>query len=163
MLHWTPGFIKALISLVSAMFFVNHFAYLSVGRFDYQYNMKTNIITGMCYIHLLMDKKKRSRINKFALDAQLSFQGIATGTGWIVWYLSQRKNRPYSWKIMLFQILVGISLLLEVNDFPPLFWVLDAHALWHLSTVLPTVLLYRYLEYCAITKNFILFEISFQF
>lgn len=61
MLHWTPGFIKALISLVSAMFFVNHFAYLSVGRFDYQYNMKTNIITGMCYIHELIDEIKKKR------------------------------------------------------------------------------------------------------
>lgn len=64
MLHWTPGFIKALISLVSAMFFVNHFAYLSVGRFDYQYNMKTNIITGMCYIHELIDEIEKKEIPK---------------------------------------------------------------------------------------------------
>lgn len=79
------------------------------------------------------------------------FEGITTGVGWIIWYLSQRKKRPYSWKIMLFQVLVGISLLLEVNDFPPLLWVLDAHALWHLSTVLPTVLLYRY---CMLKRIF---------
>lgn len=46
MIHRTSGFIKAFISLASITFFVNHFAYLSDGRFDYQYNMKTNIITG---------------------------------------------------------------------------------------------------------------------
>lgn len=73
----------------------------------------------------------------------LSFAGIATGTGWIIWYFLQDKRRSYRWKILLFQLLVAISLLLEVKDFPPLFWVLDAHALWHLSTVLPTILLYR--------------------
>lgn len=72
------------------------------------------------------------------------FTGIATGIGWVIWYAMQRNKHPYAWKILLFEILVAISLLLEVNDFPPLFWVLDAHALWHLSTVLPTVLLYRY-------------------
>lgn len=115
MLHWTSKKVKAFISLIVFVFFVNHFAYLSVGRFDYAYNMKANIVTG-----------------------------IATGIGWIGWYVMQRKRKPYAWKILLFQMLVGISLLLELNDFPPLFWVLDAHSLWHLSTVLPTVLLYRW-------------------
>lgn len=69
--------------------------------------------------------------------------GIATGVSWVIWYFLQRKKKSYAWKMFLFQVLIAISLLLEVNDFPPLFWVLDAHALWHLSTVLPTVLLYR--------------------
>lgn len=69
--------------------------------------------------------------------------GIATGVSWVIWYFLQRKKKSHAWKMFLFQVLIAISLLLEVNDFPPLFWVLDAHALWHLSTVLPTVLLYR--------------------
>ncbi|XP_031640517.1 post-GPI attachment to proteins factor 3 [Contarinia nasturtii] len=116
MVHWSKIWVKSLISLGSILFFLNHFSYLSVGRFDYQYNMKANILTG-----------------------------ILTGIGWVIWYLLQRKKRPYSWKILLFQFLVAISLLLEVNDFPPLFWVFDAHALWHLSTVLPTILLYSFL------------------
>lgn len=34
--------------------------------------------------------------------------------------------------------------LLELLDFPPLFWVLDAHALWHISTVPLNVLFYRW-------------------
>lgn len=47
MVHWSSSWVKSSISLVSAMFFINHFVYLSIGRFDYQYNMKTNILTGM--------------------------------------------------------------------------------------------------------------------
>lgn len=81
------------------------------------------------------------------------FLGIATGIGWVIWYFLQRKRKSYAWKMLLFQVLIAISLLLEVNDFPPLFWVLDAHALWHLSTVLPTVLLYR-LDESIIIKYF---------
>lgn len=88
-----------------------------MGRFDYSYNMKANIITG-----------------------------VLTGIGWIIWYFAQRKRKPYAWKIMLFQVLVGISLLLEVTDFPPLLWTFDAHSLWHLSTVFPSMLLYRYIR-----------------
>lgn len=80
------------------------------------------------------------------------YTGIATGIGWVIWYAMQRSKHPYAWKILLFQFLVAISLLLEVNDFPPLFWVFDAHALWHLSTVLPTVLLYRYYIYYFILQ-----------
>lgn len=38
---------KILLTISSLMFFINHFAYLAVGRFDYNYNMKANIITGM--------------------------------------------------------------------------------------------------------------------
>lgn len=156
MLHWTSILVKAIVSFISLLFFVNHFAYLSVGQFDYQYNMKTNIITGTCHWHSLLKAMSwRSKItaslisiltfNPRTLNILLHFQGILTGVGWIIWYLSQRRKRRYSWKILLFQVLVAISLLLEVNDFPPLLWVLDAHALWHLSTVLPTVLLYSFL------------------
>lgn len=46
MLHWTSSIVKTLISLGSFLFFINHFVYLSVGSFDYSYNMKANIITG---------------------------------------------------------------------------------------------------------------------
>lgn len=46
MLHWTSNKVKVLISLVSFVFFLNHFSYLAIGRFDYNYNMKANILTG---------------------------------------------------------------------------------------------------------------------
>lgn len=40
-------------------------------------------------------------------------------------------------------LLLQAGALLELLDFPPLFWVLDAHALWHISTVPLNILFYR--------------------
>lgn len=39
-------------------------------------------------------------------------------------------------------LLQGLSLL-ELLDFPPLFWVLDAHAIWHISTIPVHTLFFR--------------------
>lgn len=89
-----------------------------------------------------LNETKRNQTCTFFFDV-IWVTGIATGVSWVIWYFMQRKKKSYAWKMFLFQVLIAISLLLEVNDFPPLFWVLDAHALWHLSTVLPTILLYR--------------------
>jgi hypothetical protein len=33
---------------------------------------------------------------------------------------------------------------LELFDFPPIWGMVDAHALWHLGTVVPTIAWYRY-------------------
>ena len=36
------------------------------------------------------------------------------------------------------------SALLETLDFPPVLWVIDSHALWHVSTVMLPFLFYRF-------------------
>lgn len=69
--------------------------------------------------------------------------GIISGFGWIGWYVAQRKIKPYGWKILTFQILAAASLLLELNDFPPILYTFDAHSLWHLSTVPLTIIFYK--------------------
>jgi len=38
-----------------------------------------------------------------------------------------------------------MAMSLELLDFPPLADALDAHALWHAATILPTVYWYRFL------------------
>lgn len=43
---------------------------------------------------------------------------------------------------MVVLLLQGLSLL-ELLDFPPLFWVLDAHAIWHISTIPVHTLFFR--------------------
>ena len=32
-------------------------------------------------------------------------------------------------------LLVASSVALELLDFPPLYWIIDSHALWHIATV----------------------------
>lgn len=116
MFHQRSVVLRGLIASVSILFFISHFYYLSLDRFDYQYNMKINIITG-----------------------------IIGGMGWLVWYLVTRKKRIYAWKVLMFQVLAGLSLILEVNDFPPLYHTFDAHSLWHFSSVFLTVLFYNFI------------------
>lgn len=107
--------LRGSVALASFVFFLSHFYYLSRDKFDYQYNMKINIVTG-----------------------------IVGGLGWLLWYLISRKKRVYAWKVLIFQVFAAFSLILEVNDFPPLFYTLDAHSLWHLATVPLTILFYNF-------------------
>lgn len=118
MLHKSSNYTKAAVTLMGMFYFLKHFAYLSVGRFDYQYNMKANILTGLCSTII-----------------------------WISWYFVNRHRKIYSKKILVFNVLAGVFLLLELTDFPPLFWVFDAHSLWHLSTVPLTHLFYRWVRF----------------
>lgn len=116
MVHYRSVLLRGLISVAATLFFVSHFYYLSIlDKFDYQYNMKINIITG-----------------------------IVGGMGWLLWYLITRKKRVYAWKVLTFQILAGVSLILEVNDFPPMLYTFDAHSLWHLSSLPLTILFYNF-------------------
>lgn len=114
MLHrYSNAAIRTAIMFTSLLYFINHFAFLSVGKFDYSYNMMANVITG-----------------------------LIGGIGWLAWYVLHRK-RTYAWKMLTFQLLAGASLALELNDFPPILWAFDAHALWHLATAPLTILFYR--------------------
>lgn len=114
MIHSKP-IPKFLVSVASVIFFLNHFALLSVGKFDYGYNMKANVFTG-----------------------------LLGGSGWMLWYFLQRRRSSYAWKMGIFQLLAAGALSLELLDFEPFWWTFDAHALWHLATVPLTSLLYRF-------------------
>lgn len=116
MCHNRSWVVRGLVTLFCLLFFVNHFVYLSVGKFNYAFNMKINVITG-----------------------------IIAGTGWLVWYAVSRKKRIYAWKMMTFQVCAALCLTLELADFPPLFYTFDAHSLWHLATVPLTVLFYNFI------------------
>lgn len=93
------------IGLLILAFFSRHVYFLTFVRFDYGYNMKVNVLVG-----------------------------AVNSTGWLIWYLINRRKLPYAWKCAVVVILVNVLLLLEVGDFPPLFWIFDAHSLWHLGT-----------------------------
>lgn len=114
-LHRRPLWLKGLFGVVVFTFFIYHFVHLLTTK-SYGYNMKINIATGS-----------------------------TAGVGWLVWYLNQKRRRAYVWKIATFVILSALSLSLEVLDFPPFMWILDAHALWHLTTAPLALLLWSFI------------------
>lgn len=63
---------------------------------------------------------------------------------WLGWCWQNRRTLLYWWKCGVVVLLLHGLALLELLDFPPLFWVLDAHAAWHLGTVPVHFLFYRY-------------------
>ncbi|XP_071108771.1 post-GPI attachment to proteins factor 3-like [Haliotis cracherodii] len=87
------------------LFYAKHIRFLTYSRFDYGYNMKINLFFGM-------------------------FNMI----GWLIWCGVKYKKQRYVWKCAAVVLGINALLLLEVFDFPPFWWILDAHALWHAGT-----------------------------
>ncbi|KAF4787534.1 Post-GPI attachment to protein factor 3 [Turdus rufiventris] len=109
----------ALISIFRAfllLFLAAHISYLSLVRFDYGYNLVANAAAGML-----------------------------TVAWWLRWCLRQGRRLPHVWKCAAAVLLLQALALLELLDFPPLLWVLDAHALWHIGTIPLNVLFYSFL------------------
>jgi hypothetical protein len=109
-LGFTQRFGIAFISLSGAalwLWFASHVYYLNVVHFDYGYNMRATI-------------------------AVVVLQVLA----WVAWSV---KNAKQQWETsrmtVLFQLGVVACALFEVFDFPPVLDALDAHAMWHFSTI----------------------------
>ncbi|KAG5345682.1 PGAP3 factor, partial [Acromyrmex heyeri] len=102
-----------------------HLSHLWSGRINYGYNMMLNVAIGLATVMITM----------------------------LWWYLNRIKL-PYVYLIAWFNILTTFVTLLELADFPPIFWIFDAHSLWHASTVPLTVLLYRFViaDCCYLEK-----------
>lgn len=99
------------------MAYLSHVTYLSVlPRFDYTYNMTFNLVLGISHNILWL---------LYSLPVPL---------------LQRFPNAPktyyprHIYKAGIFVFLTTATTALELFDFPPLGRVLDAHALWHLST-----------------------------
>ncbi|XP_032667594.1 post-GPI attachment to proteins factor 3 [Odontomachus brunneus] len=93
-----------------------HLSHLWSGSINYHYNMILNILIG-----------------------------LATFTITMLWWYVNRKKLFYAYLIAWFNIWTVFVTLLELADFPPIFWILDAHSLWHASTVPLIPLLYRFM------------------
>ncbi|KAG8929072.1 hypothetical protein FRC02_006047 [Tulasnella sp. 418] len=101
-----------------------HVFYLTVlPRFDYTYNMAFNITLAALYSLLwLCYSLPISLIRRYPY--------------------SPPSYRPaFAWKPGAIVLLTACAMSLELLDFPPWNRILDAHALWHLSTV-PIVLMW---------------------
>ena len=70
--------------------------------------------------------------------------GVASSVGWLIWCYRVRARQPYAMKAGACILALNVLILLELGDFPPLWWSLDAHSLWHLGTAPIPFLWYRY-------------------
>ncbi|OAA62588.1 Mn2+ homeostasis protein [Niveomyces insectorum RCEF 264] len=93
-----------------------HVGYLTLVRWDYTYNMAANVVCGVV---------------QNALWSVFSWRTWRrTRRQWAVW-----PGLAVAW--------VTLAMSLELFDFPPALGVIDAHSLWHLGTIGPTVLWYK--------------------
>ena len=101
------------------LMFVAHISYLTFWRWDYTYNMAANVVVGVVQNAL--------------------WSGFS-----IVRY--QRLKKPWAAWPGLIVAWIVLAMSLELLDFPPLGGMIDAHSLWHLGTVVPTIWWYRYVR-----------------
>lgn len=97
--------------------YTGHVTYLTVWRWDYTYNMAANVVVG-----------------------------VAQNILWTWFSLKRYRNLREPWTawpgLIVAWIVVAMSL--ELLDFAPISGMLDAHSLWHLGTVGPTIWWYKY-------------------
>ncbi|KAK4897976.1 hypothetical protein LTR27_004360 [Elasticomyces elasticus] len=112
------GTILRLWTALCVSLYLAHIGYLSFIRFDYTYNMAANIAVGVIQ-NILWTWFSITRFRK-------------VGRLWAAW-----PGLIVAWIIL--------AMSLELFDFPPWWGMLDAHALWHLGTVGPTIWWYNFL------------------
>lgn len=104
-------------TLLCVLMYAAHVAYLTLWRWDYSYNMAANVACGLVQNVLWSwyswDKYRHTRRT------------------WAAW-----PGFAVAW--------IMLAMSMELFDFAPVAWgSLDAHSLWHLGTVGPTVLWYK--------------------
>jgi hypothetical protein len=99
--------------------YARHMMYMHFVKFDYGYHV------GLCVA-----------------------AGILQSMMWIGWlsFSSEGRSHPGRRSLWAFVIGVNAAVLLEILDFPPVWHVVDAHALWHLCTVPLTYVLWGFVS-----------------
>ena len=98
------------------LMYAGHVSYLTLWRWDYTYNMAANITIGVC-------------------------QNILwTSFAWIRYKKSGRWWQAWPGLIVAWIVL---AMSMEILDFVPWRLMVDAHSLWHLGTVGPTIWWYK--------------------
>ncbi|KZT20312.1 Per1-like protein [Neolentinus lepideus HHB14362 ss-1] len=117
-------------SVLCVVVYVSHVGYLlSLPRFDYTYNMIFNLTVGIFHNILWL---------------------LYSLPSWIP-VLKRFPSRPrsyrpsYAGKAAIFVALTTLATALELFDFFPWWRVIDAHSLWHLSTIPITTFWYDFL------------------
>lgn len=103
-------------TLLCVGLYLAHVSYLTFWRFDYTYNMAANVVVGIVQ-NLLWSWYSVMRYQKLK-RAWAAWPGLIVA--WII-----------------------LAMSLELFDFPPWHGMIDAHSLWHLGTVVPTIWWYK--------------------
>ncbi|KAF8653417.1 hypothetical protein AX16_003960 [Volvariella volvacea WC 439] len=110
--------------------YIAHISYLTLlPRFDYTYNMAFNLFLGLSHNFLWL-------LYSLPISSPSTLSSILTKI-----HFRRFPSRPHTYrpsftsKASLFVLLTTLATALELFDFPPWWGVIDAHALWHLSTV----------------------------
>jgi hypothetical protein len=112
----TSRSLRRLLTTLCVLMYIGHVTYLKAYSWNYTYNMAANVVIGIV-------------------------QNIMWSWFSIQEY-SKTKNAWAAWPgLVVVWVLMAMSL--ELFDFPPLGGCLDAHSLWHLGTVFPTMLWYK--------------------
>ncbi|KAJ9293687.1 hypothetical protein DTO271G3_7569 [Paecilomyces variotii] len=115
--RYKPSLRRYWITLCSVLYLM-HISYLSFWSWDYTYNMAANVVVGI-------------------------IQNILW-VGFSVYRYRQQLKSWTAWPGMIVGWII-LAMSLELLDFPPWHELIDAHSLWHLGTVLPTVWWYSFL------------------
>ena len=110
------GTILRLWTLTCVMLYTLHVSYLTFWSWDYTYNMAANVAAGVV-------------------------QNVLWG--WFSYKTYQELKKPWAaWPGMIVAWII-LAMSMELLDFPPIGGMIDAHSLWHLGTVIPTIWWYK--------------------
>ena len=134
----TPHRALKLWAIACLITYIGHVTYLTIlPRFDYTYNMAFNLALGLTHNILWVIyslPSSRSLLPRFPFRP--------------------KAYRPtFVSKAFLFVLLTTAATALELFDFPPWMFIVDAHALWHLSTVPITKFWYDFLVEDALDEG----------
>lgn len=71
------------------------------------------------------------------------FVGGITSIVWFAWCVKKQKELPHTHYLMHFLLGLWATMLFEILDFEPIYWIFDAHAIWHCTTIPLPYLLFR--------------------
>lgn len=108
------------------IYYIVHVLYMSFIDFDYTYSKIACSVLLLCSVAL-----------------------------WIVQYILLRRN-PWAKYIIIYSVLLIGGALFEVYDMPPIYYLFDSHAIWHLITALIAPFYYVYLENDIMHKSIVI-------
>lgn len=137
---------RTILQVILAVVFLGHLAKLHL-HWDYAYNIAFNMVFGLSALVLwvvhALDINRTYKLNAHVFNNSIQLLPFETRILAKMNYLgfSKTKHIPLIPVFLNCWLLVGMSF--ELFDFVPVFGrLLDAHAIWHLFTIFPTLIWY---------------------